>query len=206
VDCPGQGETREAGIKCTASNVEEVGRLVADYLVQRPEIDADRLGVMASSMGSYWAPRVVAAEKRFKVCAVSGVCMEPGQFAIFNMSSPTFKLNYMYMSGYDDEAEFDEFCQTLSLEGVTAKIACPYMVVAGEDDEHCDMRFVYKLMGECPAPKLLYVFEGERHSIRNPKARPLVINWLIDTLLGKPFQSEIIRIETSGRETHRAWS
>ena len=37
--------------------------------------------------------------------------MEPGQYAIFNMSSPTFKLNYMYMSGYDDEAAFDEFCQ-----------------------------------------------------------------------------------------------
>ena len=205
VDCPGHGETREGGIKCTASNVEDVGRLVADYLVKRPEIDADRLGVMASSMGSYWAPRVVAAEKRFKACAVSGVCMEPGQFAIFNMSSPTFKLNYMYMAGYDDEADFDEFCKTLSLEGVTAKITCPYMVVAGEDDEHCDMKFVYKLMGEAPAPKLLYVFEGERHSIRNPKARPLVINWLIDTLLGKPFKPEIIRIETSGKESHREW-
>ena len=115
IDCPGHGETREGGIKCTASNVEDAGKLAADYLVKRPEIDADRLGVMASSMGSYWAPRVVAAEKRFKACAVSGVCMEPGQFAIFNMSSPTFKLNYMYMSGYDDEAAFDEFCKSLSL-------------------------------------------------------------------------------------------
>jgi dipeptidyl aminopeptidase/acylaminoacyl peptidase len=205
VDCPGHGETRESGIKCTASNVEDIGKLVADYLVARPEIDADRLGIMASSMGSYWAPRVVAAERRFKACAVSGVCMEPGQFAIFNMSSPTFKLNYMYMSGYDDEAAFDEFCKSLSLEGVTAKITCPYMIVAGEDDEHCDMKFVYKLMSEAPAPKLLYVFEGERHSIRNPKARPLVIDWLVDTLLGKPFKPEIIRIETSGKEVHRDW-
>jgi len=67
------------------------------------------------------------------------------------------------------------------------------------------MRFVYKLMGECPAPKLLYVFEGERHSIRNPKARPLVIDWLINTLLGNPFKSEIIRIDTTGKETHRDW-
>ena len=205
VDCPGQGETREGGIKCTASNVEAVGELAADYLTSRSEVDADRLAVMASSMGSYWAPRLVAAEKRFKACAVSGVCMEPGQYAIFNMSSPTFKLNYMYMAGYDDEAAFDEFCKTLSLEGITAKITCPYMVVAGEDDEHCDMKFVYKLMGECPAPKLFYVFEGERHSIRNPKARPLVVNWLIDTLLGKPFKSEIIRVETGGKEVHRDW-
>ena len=205
IDGPGQGETREGGIPCTASNCAGAGKLAVDYLLKRPEIDADRLGVMASSMGSYWAPRVVAEEKRFKGCAVSGVCMEPGQYAIFNMSSPTFKLNYMYMSGYDDEAAFDEFTKTLSLRGVTSKITCPYMVVAGEDDEHCDMRFVYELMGEIPAPKLLYVFEGERHSIRNPKARPLVVNWLIDTLLGKPFKSEIVRIETSGKETPSNW-
>ena len=71
---------------------------------------------MASSMGSCWAPRVVAEEGRFENCAVSGVCMEPGQYAIFNMSSPTFKLNYMYMSGYDDEAAFDEFAKTLTLK------------------------------------------------------------------------------------------
>ena len=205
MDGPGQGETREGGICCTASNYADAGRLPCDYLVRRPEIDAERLGVMASSMGSYWAPRVVAEEHRFKACAVSGVCMEPGQHAIFNMSSPTFKLNYMYMSGYDDEAAFDEFTKTLSLKGVTSKITCPYMVVAGEDDEHCDMKFVYELMGEIPAPKLLYVFEGERHSIRNPKARPLIVHWLIDTLLGKPFKSEIIRVETSGKETHREW-
>jgi dienelactone hydrolase len=205
IDGPGQGETREGGITCNASNYADAGKLACDYLVSRPEIDAQRLGIMGSSMGSYWAPRVVAAEKRFKACAVSGVCMEPGQYAIFNMSSPTFKLNYMYMSGYDDEAAFDEFAKTLSLKGVTSKITCPYMVVAGEDDEHCDMKFVYELMGEIPAPKLLYVFEGERHSIRSPRARPLIINWLIDTLLGKPFKPEIVRIETSGKEVHREW-
>jgi len=61
------------------------------------------------------------------------------------------------------------------------------------------------LMGEIPAPKLLYVFEGERHSIRNPRSRSLVVNWLIDTLLGKPFKSEIVRVETSGKEVHREW-
>jgi dipeptidyl aminopeptidase/acylaminoacyl peptidase len=205
IDGPGQGETREGGIKCTASNYADAGKLACDYLVKRPEIDADRIGIMGSSMGSYWAPRVVAEEKRFKACAVSAVCMEPGQYAIFNMSSPTFKLNYMYMSGYDDEPAFDEFAKTLTLEGITSKISCPYMVVAGEDDEHCDMKFVYELMGQIPAPKLLYVFEGERHSIRNPRSRSLAVNWLIDTLLDKPFRSEIVRVETTGKEVRREW-
>ena len=205
IDGPGQGETRERGITCTASNYADAGKLACDYLARRPEIDAERIGIMGSSMGSYWAPRVVAEDKRFKACAVSGVCMEPGQYAIFNMSSPTFKMNYMYMSGYDDEAAFDEFAKTLTLKGVTSRIACPYMVVAGEDDEHCDMKFVYELMSEIPGPQLLYVFEGERHSIRNPRARSLVVNWLIDRLLDKPFKSEKILVETSGKEIHSEW-
>lgn len=205
IDGPGQGETRERGITCTASNYADAGKLACDYLARRPEIDAERIGIMGSSMGSYWAPRVVAEDKRFKACAVSGVCMEPGQYAIFNMSSPTFKMNYMYMSGYDDEAAFDEFAKTLTLKGVTSRITCPYMVVAGEDDEHCDMKFVYELMSEIPGPKLLYVFEGERHSIRNPRARSLVVNWLIGRLLDKPFKSEKILVETSGKEIHSEW-
>ena len=205
IDGPGQGETRERGITCTASNYADAGKLACDYLARRPEIDAERIGIMGSSMGSYWAPRVVAEDKRFKACAVSGVCMEPGQYAIFNMSSPTFKLNYMYMSGYDEEAAFDDFAKTLTLKGVTSRITCPYMVVAGEDDEHCDMKFVYELMSEIPAPKLLYVFEGERHSIRNPRARSLVVNWLIGRLLDKPFKSEKILVETSGKEIHSEW-
>ncbi|HEU4344535.1 MAG TPA: prolyl oligopeptidase family serine peptidase [Candidatus Binatia bacterium] len=202
IDGPGQGETRERGIKCTAANYADAGRLACDYLVKRPEIDPNRLAVMGSSMGSYWGPRVVAEEPRFKACAVSAVCVEPGQYAIFNMSSPTFKLNYMYMSGYDDEAAFDEFAKTLTLKGVASKIACPYLVVAGEDDEHCDMKFVYEFMEEVRGPKVLVVYEGERHSIRNPRSRTLIVNWLADRLAGKPFKSEKIYVETSGKEIH----
>ncbi len=205
VDGPGQGETREGGIKCTASNYEDIGHLVCDYLVGRSEIDAGRIAVMGSSMGSYWAARVVAAEPRFKACAVTAVNLEPGQFAIFNMSSPTFKLNYMYMAGYDDEEAFDEFAKALSLKGIAAKISCPYMIVAGEDDEHCNMQFVYDFMEELRMPKQLVLYEGERHSIRNPSARPRMIDWITDRLAGQPLRSQKIRVEISGREVQSEW-
>jgi dipeptidyl aminopeptidase/acylaminoacyl peptidase len=152
IDGPGQGETREGGITCDASNYADAGKLACDYLIKRPEIDPDRLGVMGSSMGSYWAPCVVAQEKRFKACAREWRLYGARPIRDFQHVLADFKLNYMYMSGYDDEAAFDEFCRTLSLRGVTAKITCPYMVVAGEDDEHCDMKFVYELMSEIPAP------------------------------------------------------
>ena len=205
IDGPGQGETRARGIKCTASNYEDAGKLACDYLVKRPEIDSTRLVVMGSSMGSYWAPRVVAAEPRFKACAVSGVCVEPGQYSIFNTASPTFKLNYMYMSGYDDEAAFDDFAKMLTLKGTAAKIACPYMIVAGEDDELCPIEFVYELMEEIRAPKVLVVYEGEKHSIRNPRSRTIIVDWLTDRIQQKPFNSEKIYVEMSGKEIRTPW-
>ncbi len=205
IDGPGQGETRARGIKCTAANYEDAGKLACDYLAKRPEIDANRLAIMGSSMGSYWGPRVAAAEPRFKALAVSGVCVEPSQYTIFNTASPTFKLNYMYMSGYDDEAAFDEFAKTLTLKGVASKITCPYLIVAGEDDELCPIEFVYQLMDEVRGPKVLVVYEGEKHSIRNPRSRTLIVDWLTDRLQGKPFKPEKIYVELSGKEVHGAW-
>jgi len=205
IDGPGQGESRARGVKCTASNYEDAGKAACDHLVKRPEIDANRLAIMGSSMGSYWGPRVAAAEPRFKACGVSGVCVEPGQYSIFNTASPTFKLNYMYMSGYDDETAFDEFAKTLTLKGVASKITCPYLVVAGEDDELCPIQFVYEFMEEIRAPKVLVVYEGEKHSIRNPRSRTLIVDWLTDRLAGKPFKAEKIYVEMSGKEVRTPW-
>ena len=201
IDGPGQGETRERGITVTASNCEDGAKAAYAYLKTRPEIDGDRMAIYGSSMGSYWGTRMAAAEPGFKACAVAGVCMEPSQYTIFNTAAPTFKLNYMYMSGYDDEAKFDEFCETLTLEGVAAKIQCPYMAAAGEDDELCPIEFVYQLMDEATCPKVLYVYEGERHSIRNPAARTIIVDWLKDCLDGKPVTSEKVYVEMSGKET-----
>ncbi len=201
IDGPGQGETRERGVTVTASNCEDGARAAYAFLKTRPDIDGDRVAVYGSSMGSYWGTRMAAAVPEFKACAVVGVCMEPSQYTIFNTAAPTFKLNYMYMSGYDDEAEFDEFCKTLTLEGVAARIRCPYMVVAGEDDELCPIEFAYEVVDEATCPKVLYVYEGERHSLRNPAARTIVVDWLKDCLDGKPVRSEKVYVEMSGKET-----
>jgi len=205
IDGPGQGEARARGIKVTASNCEAAGRAACDYLCSRPEIDRSRLAIFGSSMGSYWGTRVAAAEPRFKACAVSGVCVEPGQYTIFNTASPTFKLNFMYMAGYDDEDAFDGFARTLTLKGVASKVTYPYLIVAGEDDELCPIEFVYELIEEIRAPKVLVLYEGEKHSIRNPGARTLIVDWLKDRLEGKPVKSEKIYVEMSGREIRTAW-
>jgi dipeptidyl aminopeptidase/acylaminoacyl peptidase len=204
VDGPGQGESRERGVKVTASNCEEGGKAAFAYLSKRPDIDGNRVALFGSSMGSYWGTRVASAEPGLKACALSGVCLEPEQYTIFNTASPTFKLNFMYMSGYDDEEAFDAFARTLVLKEAASKISCPYLIVAGEDDELCPIEFVYELMEEVRSPKVLMLYEGEKHSIRNPAARILLVDWLKDRLDGKPVKSEKVYVEMGGKVVRTA--
>ncbi len=95
------------------------------------------------------------ADDRLKAGVFRSVCHEPGMNTLFNVASPTFKLRYMYMAGYTDEAEFDKFTQTLSLKGVGAKIKCPYLVLAGEDDQLSPIEYTYDLFETVSAPKQL---------------------------------------------------
>ena len=159
------------------------------------------MAIYGSSMGSYWGTRMAAAEPGFKACAVAGVCMEPSQYTIFNTAAPTFKLNYMYMAGYDDEAKFDEFCKTLTLEGVAAKIQCPYMVAAGEDDELCPIEFVLPAHGRGHPSQGPLRLRGRAPLHPQPGARTIIVDWLKDCLDGKPVTSERVYVVMSGKET-----
>jgi len=60
-------------------------------------------------------------------------------------------------------------------------------------------------MNAIPSPRVLVVYEGEKHSIRNPRARALLVDWLADRLAGTPFKSEKIYVEMSGKETRMSW-
>ena len=201
LDGPGQGESNLRKIRATENNYAEAGRKAVDYLLTRKDIDPARLGLYGVSMGSYWGFRTAAAEDRFKAVALSGTCLEPGMDSIFNAASPTFKLNYMYMTGYDDEDAFDVFAEKLDVRGLEANLKAPFLLVAGEDDELCPIEWTHAIFDNVPDPKKLVVYEGERHSIRNPHYRDTVADWLKDRLEDKPMGSEKVYVEASGRES-----
>ena len=200
LDGPGQGESNLRKIRVTASNYARAGQNAVDYLLTRKDIDGGRLALYGVSMGSYWGFRTGAAEDRFKAVALSGTCLEPGMDSIFNAASPTFKLNYMYMTGYEDEDAFDAFAETLDVRGLEANLKAPFLLVAGEDDELCPIEWTYTIFDAIPDPKKLVVYEGERHSIRNPQYRDLVADWIKDRLDDVPMSSEKVYVEASGRE------
>ena len=111
IDGPGQKEALQRGIHVTATNWMDAGRAVLDWMRAQPEIDPDRIAVKGTSMGSFWGTQVASIDDRIKGCAVQAVCHEPGMNTIFNVASPTFKLRFMYMAGYEDEDEFGPVCR-----------------------------------------------------------------------------------------------
>ncbi|HEV2302412.1 MAG TPA: alpha/beta hydrolase [Stellaceae bacterium] len=206
IDGPGQYEAPMVGIEVSMENWIAAGRPVVDWLAARPEIDPDRVGVTGTSFGSFFGTILAAHEPRLAACAVIATCLEPGCHTIFEEASPTFKKRFMYMSGYTQEADFDEFCKTLTWEGHAERIRCPYLCVAGEAEELSPLEHAERLMQVLKAPKQLVVYQDSRHSVGNvpaanlgPFPPALVADWMADRLAGRPFPSERWYVEASGR-------
>jgi dipeptidyl aminopeptidase/acylaminoacyl peptidase len=51
---------------------------VVDYLVNRPEVDVDRIGFVGYSWGGYFVPRAAAFEKRIAACVTA--CLLPDAY------------------------------------------------------------------------------------------------------------------------------
>jgi len=207
LDGPGQGECLVRNIQVTATNHMDSGRAAFDWLVQHPNIDANRIVLSGVSFGSYFGTQMAAAlGDRVKGCAVQLVCHEPGGNTIFNTASPTFKLRFMYMAGIEDEAEFDRFVQGFNIMNQAGEVKCPYLVLAGEADELSPIEYTHQLFEALRCPKKMIVYEGEKHGIGGaPSAQlgdnPAVIvaDWLRDRVDGKPATSEKVLIDSIGQ-------
>ncbi len=209
VDGPGQAESASRGIFFTESNFGEAGLAIHDWLGKHSAIDMSRLAIRSSSFGSYFGSVAAAAlGDKIKGYAVAGVCQEPGCHTIFNLASPTFKARFMFMSGYDDEVAFDEFCKKIDLRPYAPKITCPYMAIAGENDQLSPLEFTEDLFTRIAAPKRLVIYEGANHGVGDAPSvdngedkNTLLVDWLVDRINGKPFTSERVWVDSSGRAT-----
>jgi len=204
IDGPGQGECCTRDIHVTATNFKDAGRAALDWLRRRPEIDPKRILTYGLSFGSFWATQVAMVDGGLLGCAGAYVCHEPGGHTIFNLASPTFKLRFMYMAGYEDEEAFDRFAAGMTLDG--GEVKCPYLVIAGEDDELSPIEHTYQLFDQVKTPKRLVVYQGERHAIGGPAGglgpnwMTLLADWLRDRADGKPMASERVYVDVTGRQ------
>jgi pimeloyl-ACP methyl ester carboxylesterase len=165
IDGPGQSEALMHGLRVTPDNFADTGRACLSWIETRPDLDRDRIGVFGRSFGSYAATVLAnAIGDRIRGIVVGLPCFEPGLRKLFEEASPTYKNRFMFMAGYDDEAEFDCFVENFDLRTRVSDLKCPLMVLGGELDELAPIKHVFEVAKFVPGPVDIVVYQNERHA------------------------------------------
>lgn len=143
VDGPGNGESVRFRNLPLHHETERYASAAYDYLAARPEVDPRRIGVMAISLGGYYAPRAAAFEPRFAACIAWGAqwdyCavwkerlerLERGETLALSVAWP----HLLWIFGVTTKEEALRRLEGFRLDGVVEKIACPFLLVHGEGD------------------------------------------------------------------------
>lgn len=140
-DNPGVGEAiRKYGLT-NAPDSEVPAGACADFLQTRTDVDADRLGMAALSLGGYHAPRATAFEPRFKVCIAWGANYDWGALMRRRVagqggepSVPHAMEHIHWVTGTATTEELLAFTSRFTLQGILDRITVPILIVHGDDD------------------------------------------------------------------------
>jgi len=144
VDGPGNGESIRFRNLPLIAETEKYGTAAYEYLAGRKEIDPKRIGVMAISLGGYYAPRAASLEPRYACCIAWGAqwdyydvwkrrfdLLDSG--AVPSLSVPPEHL--MWVFGVDSREAAMKKLEGFRLDGIVQKMACPFLLVHGEGDQ-----------------------------------------------------------------------
>jgi pimeloyl-ACP methyl ester carboxylesterase len=143
IDGPGQGESLRLRDIKTRHDYEVAGSAAYDYVAARPEVNPKRVAVMGYSFGGYYAPRIVAFDKRYCACVAFGAMhwnMEEWVDAIRQAvksdarTSAQSHFQVPWAFGAENLDQAVEMAKRFDLAGVAGRIECPVLVLHGEDD------------------------------------------------------------------------
>ena len=199
VDHPGVGEALRMRNMYSGPDTEVPAAACVDYLETRSDVDPERIGIIAVSLGGYYAPRAAAFEKRLKCCVAWGAIWDWGQIWEHRLSGhtkhlpvPLFQLTWVL--GKDTDEEALEVTKKMTLEGVADKITCPLLVVHGENDRQIPLWHAEKTIeAAVNSPKReLKVFTSAEGGVEHCQAdnQTLFIDyatdWIAEVLGGNP--------------------
>jgi dienelactone hydrolase len=176
LDGPGNGEAIRFRNLPLHHETERHAGAAYDYLAARPEFDPKRIGIMALSLGGYYAPRAASMDGRFACCISWGpewdyhtkwqqrlARIERGE--ILSLSVPWQHLLWVFDVKTKEEA-FKKL-EGFKLDGVIQKMRCPYLLVHGEGDQQAPFEHAQKMINAAGSQqKELKVFtraEGGYH-------------------------------------------
>ncbi|MFC2001139.1 alpha/beta hydrolase family protein [Chloroflexota bacterium] len=190
IDLPGQGECNLRKIRANPSAHKEAAKAAIDYLMTRPEVDGNKIGLYGISMGSFWGSDIAGADNRIKATVTALGCYFVNKHTIFDETSPRFRLTFKYMAGIEDDDEFDEMTAKMTLKGVGKNIKNPFLIWIGEFDPLCPLEEAEAFFDEIAGPKEMWIMEDDFHAAfaRGLDSIPMphfAADWLKGKLEGK---------------------
>jgi dipeptidyl aminopeptidase/acylaminoacyl peptidase len=168
MDGPATGEAIRFRKLYLRHDYEAAGSACIDYLEKRPEVDAKRIGIIAISLGGYYAPRCASMDPRFAACVAWGAIWDyyatwkkriDAQFKTA-LSVPGHHI--MWILGVNSLEEALKKLEPFRLDGVVQKMRCPFLIVHGDNDEQVPVSDARKLYEASGSPdKTLRVFTAE---------------------------------------------
>lgn len=180
VDGPGHGATLREKKLYAPPDSERVAKAVIDYLVTRPDVDANRIGLHGSSMGGYSGPRCATVEKRIKAVAVWSGAYDL-LHDIFDYYPP-IQDRLRWLMGARDLKEAREKIKEFTLEGRADKIECPLLVGYSHDDRVMDPRGALKLYENSVNSPDRSMLDGVGHGEKRFDRRTYIVDWFLKQL------------------------
>jgi dienelactone hydrolase len=141
VDHPGVGAALRLQGLSTSHESERWAAAAMDFLERRADIDAKRVGIVAMSLGGYFAPRAAAFEKRLACCIAWGARWDNALSHGRILKDPNAARSVsgwvehaLWVYGARDADEAAAKIARMTLDGVAEKITCPLLVIHGEND------------------------------------------------------------------------
>jgi dienelactone hydrolase len=198
VDGPGNGESVRFRNLPLIAETENYATPAYEYLAARDEFDPRRIGVMALSLGGYYAPRAASLEPRFACCVAWGAqwdyhdiwarrLEELDSGKVLSLSVPPEHLQWVL--GVSDRAAALKKLEGFRLDGIVQKMACPFLLLHGAGDEQIPLELAEKLFEAAGSKqKALKVFSREEGGFHHCQVDNITIgvhymfDWIADVL------------------------
>ena len=184
VDTPGRGSSIYLqGIK-TRPDYEVPGKACIDYLVSRPEVDANRIALLGISMAGYYAPRVAAFEKRLKALIAWSGCYSILD-DLYDWCGHLQPVCQRLLGGVSHE-EARKQLKEFTMAEIAKNIVCPTLITHGDKDALMSVAGAKRLFDEIGArDKTLKIYDdsndgGTIHCSHDYWAHnlPFMLDWL----------------------------
>ena len=144
VDGPGNGESIRFGISICVLIPSTTQRRHLTILRRARRSIPKRIGVMAISLGGYYAPRAAAFEPRYACCLAWGAQWDYQKIwldrfeRLARADTPSLSVASQHILWVLNASSQDDAIKRLApfkLDGVVQKISCPFLMLHGEGDE-----------------------------------------------------------------------